>query len=85
MEEAAERVGPATVACLAEPRVVDALFDGAGALLLPAQEGDSPQCRRLRERGMPYALLGADALASLADGDHVVVEAEGLRILRGGG
>ena len=83
MVEAAEAVDVSTVACLTEPRVVDALFDGCGALLVPQQEEDSPQCRRLRDRGIPFAMLSPQAIQGLSDGDHVVVEEGGMRILRG--
>jgi hypothetical protein len=82
MVEAAEGVDVSTVACLTEPRVVDALFDGCGALLVMLQEEDSPQCRRLRDRGVPFAMLSPEAMAGLSDGDHVVVEEGAMRILR---
>jgi hypothetical protein len=40
------------------------------------------QCRRLRDRGIPFAMLGSSAMESLLDGDHVVVEQERIRILQ---
>jgi len=47
MEALALDVNASHVVYLTEPRIVDALFDRAGALLIPLQEPDSPQCRRL--------------------------------------
>ena len=75
MEALAERTGVATVVCLTEPRIVDALFDHAGALLLPRQEPDSPQCRRLRDRGIPFAMVDDQTMGALTDGVYVVVDA----------
>ncbi len=76
MGDRAERTEVSTVACLTEPRVVDALFWNSGALLVPEQDPDSQQCRRLRARGVPFAMLAAAELEALEDGDLVVVDEE---------
>ena len=83
MVEKAERADVATVACLTEARVVDALFDGCGALLIPEQDADSPQCRRLRDRAIPFAMVPEETMGALGDGDRVVAEGDHLRLLRG--
>jgi len=81
MEELALRVDAANVVCLTQPRIVDALFERACALLIPAQEADSPQSRRLAGRGVPFAMLEPDSLAALSDGDTVEVEADRMRVV----
>jgi hypothetical protein len=81
MEELALRVDAAHVVCLTQPRIVDALFERACALLVAAQEADSPQCRRLAGRGVPFATLEPDRLAALSDGDTVEVEADLIRVV----
>lgn len=72
-----------TVACLSEPRIVDALFDRCGALLILQQDPESPQCRRLRDRHVPFAMLTPEFMAGLADGEHVVVHDGSLRVMKG--
>ena len=74
MEALALHVDASHVVCLTEPRIVDALFDRAGALLIPMQDERSPQCRRLVGRDVPFAMFDADAMAELRDGDHVEIE-----------
>jgi hypothetical protein len=81
MVDLSGRVGVSTVATLTEPRIVDSLFDGCGALLILQQDPGSPQCRRLRDRGVPFAMLTAEVMGSLADGDHVVVDRQ-MQILK---
>jgi hypothetical protein len=81
MIEVGERATVSTVACLTQSRIVDALFDGCGALLIETQDADSPQCRRLESRGMPFAMLSAEAMGRLADGDHVVVDEARMHVL----
>jgi hypothetical protein len=80
MVELADRVGVANVACLTEPRVVDALFDQCGALLILPQEADSPQCRRLRDRGIPFGVASSELMSGLSDGEHVLVSEQGVSI-----
>jgi hypothetical protein len=82
MSDLGGRLDVSNLACLAEPRVVEALFDNCGGMLLLDQDPESPRCRRLRDRGVPFALLHPETLADLEDGDHVAVEEGHLRILR---
>jgi hypothetical protein len=81
MEAVAERVGPSHVVCLTAPRVVDALYATCAGLLLPDQESDSLQCQRLLGRSTPFAVLPAEAMTTLRDGDQVVIAADGIRVL----
>jgi hypothetical protein len=83
MADLADRVEVSAVACLTEPRIVDALFDGCGALLVEEQDPDSPQCRRLRGRRVPFAMVSPEVMARLTDGDHVVVDDTQIRVLKG--
>jgi hypothetical protein len=73
MLEVSQRVGLDRVACLTEPRIVDSLFDHASALLILEQELDSPQCRRLRARGIPFAMLSKATMDAIRDDDDVAV------------
>jgi len=82
MEALALEVNASNVVCLTEPRIVDALFDRAGAVLVPSQDEGSPQCRRLRGRGVPFAMLDSDRMAELKDGDQIEIEAELTRIVK---
>jgi len=81
MAEVAPDLRASTVACLTELRVVDALFDACGALLIPEQAIDSPQCRRLRGRNVPFAMASPDVMAQIANGHQVVVDDKRIRIL----
>jgi hypothetical protein len=54
MEELALRLNAAHVVCLTQPRIVEALFERAGALLIPLQYEEF-QARRLAGRGVPFA------------------------------
>jgi len=71
MAQVAERIDPRHVVCLTEPRVVDALFDRAGAVLIPDQPDDTHLCKRLRARAVSFAMLPSDRLAALADDDYL--------------
>ena len=82
MERTAVGLDATRVACLTEARIVDALFDDCGALLIRSQSADSPQCRRLRSRGVPFAMLDEKAMAELSDGDQIVVQADGVKLVR---
>lgn len=81
MEDLALRLDASHVVCLTGPRIVDALFERAGSLLTPIQGKRSPQCRRLTSRGVPFAMLDADSMAGLKDGDHVEIEADRMRVV----
>ena len=81
MEALAMKIDASHVVCLTEPRIVDALFDRAGALLIPLQNEDSPQCRRLAGRAVPFAMLDENQMAELKDGDHIEVEAGLMRVV----
>ena len=71
---------PSTVACLTEPRIIEALFQNCGAFLIPEQNADSHRCRRLRGRGVPFAMLTRETMALVEDGDAVVVDEDAIRI-----
>jgi hypothetical protein len=81
MEELALRLDASHVVCLTEPRIVEALFDRAGSLLIPVQDESSSQCRRLTSRGVPFAMLDAERMAELKDGDHVEIESDRMRVV----
>ena len=55
MEELALRLDASCVVCLIEPRIVEALFDRAGSLLILVQDESSPQCRRLSSRSQRHS------------------------------
>jgi hypothetical protein len=82
MEALALEVNASNVVCLTEPRIVDALFDRAGALLVPSQDEGSPQCRRLIGRDVPFAMLDSNRMTELKDGDQIEIEAELTRIVK---
>ena len=69
-----------TVGCFTEARIVEALFENCGALLIPIQDADSHQCLRLRGRGVPFAMIDDDTMSLLEDGDVVVVADGELKI-----
>jgi len=74
MVELAEGLDAATVVCLTEPRIVEALFDRCGAMLILPQDPDSHLCRRLRQRGVPFGMLAPEIMSELSGGDHVFVD-----------
>lgn len=82
MVELAKAVNVSNVVCLTEPRVVDALFDNAGALLTTEQDLESPQCRRLRSRSIAFAIIDRQAMEHMREGDHVVVEVGQVVVLK---
>jgi len=84
MEDLALRLDASHVVCITEPRVVESLFDRAGALLIPLQDESSPQCRRLRGRSVPFAMLDEEQVADLKEGDHVEIEDDYMRIVSKG-
>lgn len=73
MEEAALSAVPSHIAVLTERRVVDALFDACGGVLIPQQAPDTALCQRLRARRQPFAMIGADLMAAIDDGDQVLI------------
>lgn len=81
MENLALRLNASHVVCLTEPRVVEALFDRAGSLLIPLQDENSPQCRRLSGRSASFAMLDAERMANLKDGDCVEIEGDRMRVV----
>ena len=50
-------------------------------LLILLQDESSPQCRRLSSRGVPFAMLDAERMADLKDGDQVEIEGDRMRIV----
>ncbi len=81
MEDLALHIDSSHVVCLTEPRIVDALFDTSGGLLIQAQNLDSPRCRRLRGRRIPFAMLDNERMAALSDGDQVQIYADITRVV----
>lgn len=81
MEDLALRLNALHVVCLTEPRVVESLFDRAGSLLIPLQEENSPQCRRLSGRSVSFAMLDEKQMVDLKEGDHVEIEGDRMRIV----
>lgn len=69
MESFADRLGPTDIACLTEPRIVDALLDGAGGYLIDDQQADAPLGTRLRVRGVRFATYERHILEQFKDGD----------------
>jgi hypothetical protein len=68
MESFADRLGPTDIACLTEPRIVDALLDGAGGYLIDDRQADAPLGTRLRVRGVRFATYNRHILERLEDG-----------------
>ena len=81
MERLALQVNASNIVCLTEPRIVDALFDAAGGLLIPVQDENSPQCRRLIGRNVSFAMLEPERMASLKDGDPIEIDSRKTRIV----
>jgi TIR domain len=67
MESYADTLGPADIACLTEPRIVDALFDGVSGYLIAHDEVDKPLGIRLQRRSARFATYGADEIRQLED------------------
>ncbi len=68
MESFADRLGPTDIACLTEPRIVDALLDGAGGYLIDDQQANAPLGTRLRVRGVRFATYNRHILERFEDG-----------------
>jgi hypothetical protein len=71
MESYADTLGPADIACLTEPRIVDALFDGVSGYLIAHEEADTPLGMRLQGRMARFATYSADEIRQL-EGDAVI-------------
>jgi hypothetical protein len=74
MDQLADNLDMSRVACLTEPRIVDSLFNDCGALLILEQDPNSHQCRRLRDRGVPFGMLSHEMMTKLTDGKHIIVD-----------
>ena len=81
MEEVALQLNAMHVVCLTEPRIVEALFEQAGSLIIPVQDINSPQCQRLIGRDISFAMLDPEQMANLKNGDLVVIEDTQTRIV----
>lgn len=73
MEACAEALGPKDIACLTEPRIVDALLANASGYLIHADEMDAPLGQRLRNRGSRYAAFDAAQLDRFEDGSALAL------------
>jgi TIR domain len=82
MEEIAPELRVVDVACLTEPRIVDALLD-QGAFIIEEQDIKSPLCRRLIGRDRRFAMLERRRLDALTDGDHIALEPRCTTVLPG--
>jgi hypothetical protein len=72
MEAKADLLGPTDIAVLTEPRIVDALFEGAGGFLIGEQQANAPLGTRLRARGVRWATCSAETLEHIQDGMAVI-------------
>lgn len=79
----AAKANTTSIVCLTEPRIVDALFSSASALLILEQDTESLQCRRLRSRQMPFAMLTKEKMENLTDGDFILVNQDSVIFGRG--
>ena len=73
METFADTLGATDLACLTEPRIVDALLDGASGYLIDKSETDAPLGQRLRNRGARFATFDRAGLDRLEGGAVVVL------------
>jgi hypothetical protein len=74
MEDTAPTLQIVDVACLTEPRIVDALLDQCGAFIIEEQDIASPLCRRLIGRNRRFAMLKRGRLDTLTEGDIIALE-----------
>lgn len=68
MEALADALGPADIACLAEPFVVDALFERVSGYVVDEAQRAGPLGTRLTRRAARFATMPAAELAKLDDG-----------------
>lgn len=73
MERVAEDLGPTEIACLTEPRIVDALLATASGYLIRREEEEGPLGRRLRNRGARFATFEESTLARFQEGTLVAL------------
>jgi len=73
MESLADQLGPAELALLAQPRIVDALFEHAGGFLIDEREIEAPLGDRLRSRGARFATYRPELLGKIQEGSALVV------------
>ncbi len=83
MEKIAPGLRVVDVACLTEPRIVDALLDQCGGFIIEQQAADSPLCLRLAGRDRRFAMLERSRLESLAEGDNVALDRCRMTVLPG--
>jgi hypothetical protein len=83
MEDNAPELRVVDVACLTEPRIVDALLDQSGAFIIEQQDIASPLCRRLIGRDRRFVMLERSRMDALMEGDYVAFESRGTSILPG--
>lgn len=81
MEEIALRLNASNVVCFTEPRIVDALFDRVGGILISLQDENAPQCKRLIGREVSFAMLDEERMAELKDGDNIEIEVDRMRVV----
>lgn len=67
MESYADALGPADIACLTEPRIVDALFEGVSGYLITDEEAGKPLGIRLQGRTARFATYATDVIRQLDD------------------
>jgi hypothetical protein len=65
---------------IGDERLADALFYGASGLIIPEQGRLSHQCLRLRELGLPFAMLSRQAMEAIPDGAHVLVNGTSVQV-----
>ena len=81
MEAIAPTLRVIDIACLTEPRIVDALLDQCGAFIIEEQDITSPLCRRLIGRNRRFAMLERRRLDALTEGDRIALEPRRTMIL----
>jgi hypothetical protein len=81
MVQLADEVTLADVVCLTEPRVIDALFDRAGAVLSAEPDVDAPRHQRLQGRSIPFAVIAPKTMLSLKDAHSVAVSADRVTVI----
>lgn len=68
MEARARALNAAEIACLTEPRIVDALFDRVGGFVIDSAQSDGALGARLRARGVRFAAVPAAVMSGLGEG-----------------
>ena len=83
MEDIAPTLRIVDIACLTEPRIVDALLDQCGAFIIEEQDIASPLCRRLIGRNRRFAMLEKHRVDALTEGDLIALEPRCTTVLPG--